>query len=117
MTKLNLTRDQLRRLQLDHEIMRMEINIDLIEDRWEDREYMDDGEKGEYETIDQMRDAYQAELDRLVQEKEKLLLKMRNEDPNLRYAHQLREAQMDLVMDVATGRVTLDDNGIRIMND
>ena len=63
MSNLNLTKDQLRRLQLDNAIMFMDINIAFIEYRWEE-----DGGKGEYETIDQMRDAYIVELERCTQE-------------------------------------------------
>lgn len=98
MTNLNLTKDQLRRLQLDHDIMCMEINIDLIVDIWQDEDERSEG----YETIDQMRDEYRAELERLVQEKEDLLLKIRTEDPIANLAYERKQMEHQLVMDALT---------------
>lgn len=98
MTNLNWTKDDLRRFQLDHDIMRMEVNIDLIVDIWQDEDERSEG----YETIDQMRDEYRAELERLVQEKEDLLLKIRTEDPIAKLEHERKQMEHKLVMDALT---------------
>lgn len=98
MSNLNLTKDELHRLQLDHDIMCMELNIDLIVDIWQDEDERSEG----YETIDQMRDEYRAELERLVQEKEDLLLKIRTEDPIAKLAYERKQMEHQLVMDALT---------------